>query len=292
MLATRPWPACASIDEGSTRGRHAAGTPNRSSMASSHWAVRRLSSSVRLALVTSVTWARPAVSFQASQLSMVPKHSSPRSARARAPGTWSSSQASLVAEKYGSSSRPVCSVTRSSWPAARSASQRSAVRRSCQTIAGATGWPVARSHSTTVSRWLVMPTAARSRGAASARASTSAMVTACDTQISLASCSTQPGCGKNWVNSRCALATMLPSRSNRIERELVVPWSSASTKRDIVIRLLWVAADPAPQRYSWSGLSASQTVSLAAACGPRCKPSLLRRQRMSSAVAAHSSRRK
>ena len=35
---------------------------------------------------------------------------------------------------------------------------------SCQTSALCTGWPVARSHSSVVSRWLVMPTAARSRG--------------------------------------------------------------------------------------------------------------------------------
>jgi hypothetical protein len=35
-----------------------------------------------------------------------------------------------------------------------------AVRRSCHTIARASGFPVARSHATTVSRWLVMPMAA------------------------------------------------------------------------------------------------------------------------------------
>jgi hypothetical protein len=42
-------------------------------------------------------------------------------------------------------------------PAARQASQISAVRRSCQTIALCTGRPVERSHNTAVSRWLVMP---------------------------------------------------------------------------------------------------------------------------------------
>ena len=38
----------------------------------------------------------------------------------------------------------------------------SAVRRSCQTMARCIAWPVARSHTTVVSRWLVMPMAAMS----------------------------------------------------------------------------------------------------------------------------------
>jgi hypothetical protein len=41
----------------------------------------------------------PPVRFQISQLSMVPKASSPASARARAPSTLSSSHAILVPEK-------------------------------------------------------------------------------------------------------------------------------------------------------------------------------------------------
>jgi hypothetical protein len=52
-----------------------------------------------LALLTSVTCAAPPVSCQISQLSTVPKASSPRSAASRAPGTWSSSHCSLVPEK-------------------------------------------------------------------------------------------------------------------------------------------------------------------------------------------------
>ena len=70
------------------------------------------------------------------------------------------------------------------WPAARSASQSGAVRRSCQTMAGATGAPVARSHSTVVSRWLVMPMAATSRAPTPALASTSCMTPDCVAQIS------------------------------------------------------------------------------------------------------------
>jgi hypothetical protein len=72
----------------------AAGRPQERSQPPS-----RFISSVRLALLASVTCACPPVSFHASQLSTVPKHSSPRSALARASGTWSSSQASLVPEK-------------------------------------------------------------------------------------------------------------------------------------------------------------------------------------------------
>ena len=53
--------------------------------------------------------------------------------------------------------RPVRSRTRSSWPASRSSSQRSAVRRSCQTSARWTGSPVFGSQATTVSRWFVIP---------------------------------------------------------------------------------------------------------------------------------------
>jgi hypothetical protein len=107
---------------------------------------------VREALEASVRWCLPPVSFHTSHESMVPKASSPRSARSRAPGTWSRSQRSLLAEKYASSTSPVRSAMRSPCPAACSSAQEAAVRRSCQTIAGAMGLPVRRSHTTVVSR--------------------------------------------------------------------------------------------------------------------------------------------
>ena len=59
----------------------------------------RLYSIVRQAFETSVTWTSPPVSFQMSQLSTVPKASSPFSARSRTPSTLSSSQTILLAEK-------------------------------------------------------------------------------------------------------------------------------------------------------------------------------------------------
>ena len=51
------------------------------------------------------------------------------------------------------------SRTSGSWPAARSSSQRAAVRRSCQTSARCSGSPLAGSQATTVSRWLAIPIA-------------------------------------------------------------------------------------------------------------------------------------
>ena len=107
-----------------------------------------------------------------------------RARRARAaPSTWSSSQASLVPEKYGIEHQAGrARGTRASWPAALSSRAASAVRRSCQTIALCSGLPVARSHTSVVSRWLVMPIAgdlARRRRSARASASPSAPVTDC-----------------------------------------------------------------------------------------------------------------
>jgi len=91
------WPKSAL--DGSTSGMSERGMRRSASSSSSHWLVRTLNSMVRLALLTSVTWRLPPVSCQMSQLSTVPKASSPRSAASRAPGTWSSSHCSLVPEK-------------------------------------------------------------------------------------------------------------------------------------------------------------------------------------------------
>jgi hypothetical protein len=81
-------------------------------------------------------------------------------------------------------------------PGPRRAAHRSAaVRRSCQTMAGATGSPVARSHSTVVSRWLVIAMAVHCAACTPVRRSTSSATPAGCRQISPASCSTQPGWG-------------------------------------------------------------------------------------------------
>ncbi len=181
--------------DGRTSGISAAGTFSAASRSASHALRCTLKSMVREALLTSVTCTLPPVSCQISQLSTVPKASSPRSARARRPGTLSSSQTSLVAEKYASITRPVFSRMVSSMPSARSFAHSGSARRSCQTMAWCTGRPVARSHTSVVSRWLVMPMARMSVGFSFALASTSRAVASWPCQISIGSCSTQPGCG-------------------------------------------------------------------------------------------------
>ena len=130
-----------------------------------------------------------------SQLSTVPARISPFSARRRMPGTLSSSQRSFVPEKYASMRRPVLSVTTGPRPSAFSRSQRGAVRRHCQTMALWTGSPVRASHSMVVSRWLVMPMAAICLGSMWALSTASARARFSVAQISMGSCSTQPGWG-------------------------------------------------------------------------------------------------
>jgi hypothetical protein len=68
-------------------------------------------------------------------VSMVPNAACPASAAARTAGTFSSIHRSLGPEKYVASGRPVLSRKRSWPPSLASASHRSLVRVSCQTIA-------------------------------------------------------------------------------------------------------------------------------------------------------------
>jgi hypothetical protein len=90
---------------------------------------------------------------------------------------------------------PVFSRKVGSSPRSRSAAQVGSARRSCQTIALYSGSPVRRFHTTVVSRWLVMPIDAMSFAVTPAFASASFAVASCVCQISIGSCSTQPGCG-------------------------------------------------------------------------------------------------
>ena len=92
---------------------------NRASSSSSQSSVARLSSCVRLALVTSVTCKPPAgppVRFQSTQLSIVPHTASPRSAAARTPSTLSRIHCSFSAEKYVAGGRPVRSMSSVRYP--------------------------------------------------------------------------------------------------------------------------------------------------------------------------------
>ena len=184
-------------------------------------------SSVRLAFVASVAWTPPAgppVRFHRSHASIVPNRSSPRAARARAPSTLSRIQRSFGPEKYVASGRPVRARYRAAPPpSAPSASQIPCVRVSCQTIAGWIGRPVARSHTTVVSRWFAIPTAASADAPRPAFASAPAATRRALSRISSASCSTQPGLGKRCACSSRSLDTTRPARSKIMHRVLVVP---------------------------------------------------------------------
>ena len=152
---------------------------------------------VRLALVASVVKTSPPVRFQISQASIVP------SARSADTGTSPSPQQPLelgAAEVRVEHEAGALRARGRARPAAASSSQRAAVRRSCHTMARPYGRPVARSQATTVSRWLVIPMAATEP--APTWSTTSCSVARAASQISSASCSTQPGRGKCWVNSR------------------------------------------------------------------------------------------
>lgn len=90
-------------------------------------------------------------------------------------------------------------------------------------MAGAMGSDDARSHTTVVSRWSVMPTPATDAAATPLRRNASTAVCRWDSQISSGSSSTHPGRGySEWI-SRCALPSTRPSRAITSARELVVP---------------------------------------------------------------------
>src|SRR3954453_4966707 len=93
-----------------------------------------------------------------------------------------------------------------------------------------TGRPVARSHTTVVSRWFVMPSARRSAACNCAFESASCTTETTLRQISSASCSTQPGRGKIWRCSFCPTDTTRPSASKIRHRDEAVPWSTAAMK--------------------------------------------------------------
>ncbi len=93
------------------------------------------------------------------------------------------------------SGRPTCSWKRA-WPPSRdSSSTILSVRVSCQTIAFITGSPVFLSHTTVVSRWLVMPRPEMSSALAPADSSASSITSCVRDQTSFGSCSTHPGLG-------------------------------------------------------------------------------------------------
>ena len=108
-------------------------------------------------------------------VSMFPNSRSPACARSAAPSTLSRIQRTFGPEKYVASGSPTCSRNRSCPPSRENSSTSLSVRVSCQTIAFITGSPVLRSHTTVVSRWLVIPSPAMSSALAPAESSASCM---------------------------------------------------------------------------------------------------------------------
>ena len=148
-----------------------------------------------------------------------------RRRRRRAPrrSTWSSTQRSFVAGKVASSSSPVRSRTNAA--CSRSAAHAASVRRSCQTIAGWTARPVARSQTTKVSVWLAMPSAATSAG----RAPAPSIASTADATSASGSCSTSPGPGNEHATATEAEPRSRSSASSTTQRVLDVPWSRPRT---------------------------------------------------------------
>ena len=146
--------------DGQTSGSTAGGTPNSAHSSPSKRRAPMSKSSVRDALVTSVACgaARSAARSGSCRRSRT-RSRPPRRARA------ARSRCRAASESWSPRSTdrapgPVCSRSAGSCPAAFSWAHSGAVRRSCQTMALATGRPSARSQSSVVSRWLVMPMAA------------------------------------------------------------------------------------------------------------------------------------
>ena len=193
---------------------------------SSQAAVRRLKSCVRAALLKSVAWTLPAVRFQRSQLSTVPRQTA--SVDCPMASIRLSSQRALLAEKSGSMVSPVRSRRRDSRPCSRRCWQKSAVRRHCQITAGPSGRPFERSHARIVSRWLDIPMAASLSEEIWLTQSSTTVCTAF--QMASGSCSTHPGCGKAISIGTEALATILASRSMTMALVFDVPWSMARMK--------------------------------------------------------------
>ncbi len=100
----------------------------------------------------------------------------------------------------------------------RSRAHASSVLRHCHPIAGASGLPVARSQATTVSPWLVKPSASTSEARMPERSIALWVTRSVAATTSSASISTHPGRGK--------LRGMVSAAADRVRR---MPWPSASS---------------------------------------------------------------
>ena len=204
---------------------------------------------VRLALVTSVT-CRP-VSFQISQLSMVPKSTSPRSARSRSPSTFVEQPAQLRRRRSRWPAAGRCGPRNRSSPyvAASSRSERPGAGVLPDDRVGAPARPVARSQTRVVSRWLVMPTAASPAGVDAGRPQRLGDHLLRRWPRSPRRRAPPSRAGERSAGARAGRRRRSsPARSKTMHREEVVPWSMAAT--------YWgVTAAPYPDRRVRDGVT-------------------------------------
>ena len=220
------WPTMP--EESTIPGRTAAGMRRADSRCSLQPSPSPWMRPVTPALEASVTWSAPSDRTQATHVSMVPKASSPRSARERSGSTWSRMAASLVADAFG--------ATRMPW--AWSSRQVPTVRRSCHPSPGATGTPVARSHTRVEARWLAIPTASTGPPSARLRVATSRTAAA----MASPSNSTSPGKGESGSTGTWWMCSTVASGRTTAPRTPEVP---TSTTRMLMAR--------APVRSRWAG---------------------------------------
>ena len=200
---------------------------------------------VREALLTSVACTRaagelpqqPAVDRAEGQLAV-------RRGDVRAAARGRAASASLVAEKYGSMHQPGARAA----PSARGPA-RAAARTAARCAGPARRWrcapaaPVRRSHSSVVSRWLVMPMARDvARPAARPWPAPRAPSPAAWPRSPSGRARPSRAAGRSGGTRAAPCATMRPCASKTMLRELDVPWSSARMWPMAVLRAAWRTA--------------------------------------------------
>ena len=263
-----------------TLGSSSRGTPNSSSSSSSQ------SPRVRCRRAACARrWSRrsraaaPPVRFQTSHESTVPKASSPRRRAPQAVGDVVQDPAQLGRREVGVEHETrLAPHQRARGRRRRSARHAPAVRRSCQTIAGATGRPSRAPRR----RWSRAGWRCRRPRRPPPRRRRPRQRRARRVELRLprsraGPARPSPAAGRSGRLACCATATMRPSWSTSTCRELVVPWSSA--------RIIAGRARGAP---SWCGALEGRFAPRPSSRVARGQPKLRRRNPGSAPKAAPS----
>jgi hypothetical protein len=178
----------------------------------------------------------PPVRFQTTQLSIVPKRASPRSAASRRPSTFSRIHWTLPAEKYGRRRQP--GLAPDDVPARRVEGLGDRVGAGVlpddRVVERPAGAPVPDD------RRLALvgdPDARRGRRARSGRGEGRLDDVSVRSQISTGLCSTQPAAAGSARARAGAGRPRGPAWSKTMNRVLVVPWSTAPTKSAMLASL-------------------------------------------------------